>query len=337
MLRIDGSMGEGGGQVLRSSLALSMVTGTPVAVKGIRAGRRKPGLMRQHLTAVQAAAQISCARVAGDRLGATSLTSEPQEVIAGDYHFAVGTAGSATLVMQTVLPALLTAPAPSTLRLEGGTHNPMAPPYPFLADTFLPLIGRLGPEVRATLERPGFYPAGGGRLRVEIQPCDRLRGFDLRERGKICSRGARALLARLPRHIGERELKIVQKKVNWAPNELHVEEIDDSLGPGNVLVLQVGSEHLTETFVGFGALRVPAETVARKAVRELRRYLKADVPVGEYLADQLMLPLALAGSGAFVSLPLSRHATTQIELIRRFLGVPITVEQDERRATVTVG
>lgn len=337
MLEIDGSLGEGGGQILRSAVALAIVTGTPVAIDKIRAGRRKPGLMRQHLTAVQAAAAVSSAAVEGDRIGSTCLRFAPREVVAGDYSFAVGTAGSATLVLQTVLPALLTAPGRSILVVEGGTHNPMAPPFPFLADTFLPLINRMGPQVTASLERAGFYPAGGGRLRVEIQPCERLQGFELHQRGEIRQRRATALLARLPRHVGERELRLVQKKMGWMPSELHLQEIEDSLGPGNALVLQVGSDSLTETFIGFGEYGVRAEVVAQRAVRGLRRYLKTAAPVGEYLADQLLLPLALAGGGAFTSLPLSRHATTQIELIGRFLEVPIEVEESQPEAVVRIG
>lgn len=327
MLEIDGSFGEGGGQVLRSAVALAMVTGTPVAVANVRARRRKPGLMRQHLTAVQAAAEICGARIAGADVGSTHLELTPGEVVPGDYSFAVGTAGSVTLVLQTVLPALLTASGPSRVVLEGGTHNPMAPPFPFLADTFLPLINRMGPRVTATLERPGFYPAGGGRLRVDIVPCERLRGFEIHERGKIRERRATAIVARLPRHIGERELRLVQKKLSWPPSDLHLEEIADSQGPGNVLVLRLASEALAETFVGFGQIGVKAEAVARSAIRDLRRYLKAEVPVGENLADQLLLPLALARGGGFTTLPLSRHATTQIELIQRFLDVRIDVER----------
>ncbi len=337
MLHIDGAFGEGGGQVLRSAVALSMVTGTPIRIENIRAGRRKPGLMRQHLTAVKAAAQICNGRVQGDHIGSQSLELEPGEVAAGNYHFAVGTAGSTTLVLQTVLPALLTASAASSLVLEGGTHNPMAPPFPFLAESFIPLINRMGPEVAVILERPGFYPAGGGRLRIEVAPCEQLRGLDLRERGKTVARKATALLARVPRHIGERELRLVQRKMGWMPSELHIEEIEDSQGPGNVLVLQVSSEQLTETFIGFGEIGVRAEAVAQRAVRQLRRYLKTTAPVGEYLADQLLLPLALAGSGSFTTLPLSRHAKTQIEILRKFVDVPIEVERADQQAVVTVG
>lgn len=337
MLEVDGSLGEGGGQVLRSSLALSMITATPLRILRIRAGRRKPGLRRQHLTAARAAAEISGARLQGAEIDATELGFTPRAITPGTYRFAIGTAGSATLVLQTVLPALLTASGPTRLTLEGGTHNPKAPPFEFLDRAFLPLINHMGPRVTTTLERPGFYPAGGGRMTVEIEPAERLRGLDLHERGKIVRRRATAIVAKLPAHIGERELRQVMRKVDWDRGWLHLEEMHDSAGPGNVLLLEIESERLTEVFTGFGQIGVRAEQVAIRAVRELRRYLKAGVPVGEHLADQLLLPLAIAGGGGFTTLPLSRHATTQIELIGRFLAVPIAVEEAAGRAVVQVG
>src|SRR5437867_958993 len=164
MLLIDGSQGEGGGQILRTALGLSLVTGTPIRIEKIRAGRAKPGLLRQHLTAVNAATAIGAVDVEGATLGSQELTFRPGTVKPGEYRFAVGTAGSTGLVLQTVLPPLLTAPGPSTLTLEGGTHNPTAPPFDFLARAFLPLISRMGPSATARLERPGFYPAGGGQM-----------------------------------------------------------------------------------------------------------------------------------------------------------------------------
>jgi len=199
MIVIDGAQGEGGGQILRSALALSLVTGKPFRIRNIRARRKKPGLMRQHLTAVNAAVEVGAARVAGNAIGSTELTFEPAALCSGSYRFAVGTAGSCTLVLQTVLPALILADGPSELLLEGGTHNPAAPPFDFLAGAFLPLLSRMGPRVAAALERPGFYPAGGGRMRVRVTPAKRLLPLHLTERGAIV---ARALLARIaPRSV----------------------------------------------------------------------------------------------------------------------------------------
>jgi RNA 3'-terminal phosphate cyclase (ATP) len=266
MLELDGSEGEGGGQILRSSLALSMVTGTPVRIRNVRARRPKPGLMRQHLVAVQAAARIGGAQVTGAEIGSSTLTFIPGEVKPGEHELSVGSAGSTTLVLQTILPALLCASQPSLLVLEGGTHNPMAPPFEFLERTYLPLVNRMGPRVQAELERAGFYPAGGGRMVVSVEPAARLDGFELLERGKVRRRQAMALVSRLPRHIGEREIGEAARLAEW--DSLEVREVDTP-GPGNAVLLSVESDALTEVFVGFGERGVPAEKVASRAVREM--------------------------------------------------------------------
>lgn len=337
-LHIDGSRGEGGGQILRTSLALSMITGTPIRIENIRARRSKPGLMRQHLTAVQAAARICNARVEGDAVGSKEIAFTPSAVKPGDYHLAVGTAGSTTLILQTILPALILASGPSRLTLEGGTHNPMAPPFEFLDSAYLPLLRRMGADVEATLERAGFYPAGGGRLAVAVQPASALQGIDLLERGEIRARRGAVLLANLPGHIADREVKKLIELTNWDPACFEIRKID-SAGPGNAVILELESDHVTEVFTAFGETGVTAERVADLAVREMRRHLAAGVPVGEHLADQLLLPMALAGAGSFRTLPLSLHAQTQIELIPEFLDVRIGVEgeEDGRICRVEVG
>jgi len=327
MLTIDGSYGEGGGQILRTALALSLVTGKPFRIEKIRAGREKPGLMRQHLTAVNAAIKVGRAEVTGASIGSKDLTFVPDGIEPGNYSFAVGTAGSATLVLQTVLPALILASKPSTLMLEGGTHNPFAPPFDFLVKAFLPLLNRMGPKVAATLARPGFYPAGGGRFNVMIEPAAKLEGIDLNTRGEIVSRRARALVAALPRNIAERELDVIGHKMSWDKNCLQVEEVEGSAGPGNIVTIEIESDNVTEVFTGFGERGVRAEAVAEQAVKAARRYLAANVPVGEYLADQLILPMALAGRGSFITFGLSRHATTNIDVVQKFLGVEVTVSQ----------
>jgi RNA 3'-terminal phosphate cyclase (ATP) len=215
MITIDGSFGEGGGQILRTALGLSLVTGKPFRIDKIRAGRKKPGLLRQHLTAVNAATEVGHAEVRGAQLGSQELVFSPSEVRGGSYRYAIGTAGSATLVLQTVLPALFTAKEPSSLKLEGGTHNPFAPPFDFLQKAFLPQICRMGPKVEVTLVRPGFYPAGGGCFKVEIQPAEKLSRIDIPERGEVKRRLARALVANLPLHIATRELEVIGRKLNW--------------------------------------------------------------------------------------------------------------------------
>jgi RNA 3'-terminal phosphate cyclase (ATP) len=330
MITIDGSQGEGGGQILRSSLALALVTGRPFRIEKIRAGRNRPGLMRQHLTAVEAAAAIGSAAVEGARIGSQVLVFTPKSVTAGNYRFAVGTAGSCTLVLQTVLPALLTANSPSELVLEGGTHNPYAPPFDFLSGAFLPLIGRMGPKVSAVLQQPGFYPAGGGKFTVTIEPVAQLGRVDLPERGAVLNRSARATVARLPRSIGERELKVVRDRLEWSEECCHVDEADASPGPGNILCINIESEHCTEVFTGFGELGVSAEKVAKDTVRQVEEYLSSKVPVGHFLADQLLLPMALAGGGSFRTLAPTRHMTTNAEVIRLFLPIEVIMRETGR-------
>jgi RNA 3'-terminal phosphate cyclase (ATP) len=326
-ITIDGSEGEGGGQILRTALALSLVTGRPFRIDGIRAGRRKPGLMRQHLTAVQGAAQVSEARVSGGDLGSRTLSFEPSQVRGGEYRLAVGTAGSATLVLQTVLPALLLAREPSRLTLEGGTHNPFAPPFDFLARTFLPILRRMGASVEASLETYGFYPAGGGRFTVAIEPCAALGRLSLLERGATQIH-ARALVAALSGDISKRELGIVRERLNLERERCRVETVVNSVGPGNVLMIEIASETVIEVVTGFGEKGTSAEKVASDACDEAQAYIAAGVPVGIHLADQLLIPMALAGGGTFRTLKPTRHTVTNADVIRRFLDVPIAIEPE---------
>ena len=335
MITIDGSHGEGGGQIVRSSLALSLVTGKPVTIEKIRAKRSRPGLMRQHLTAFQAAAQIGNADVEGGSPGSSKVIFQPHELSAGDYNFNIGTAGSTMLVLQTVLPALMVADGPSKVVLEGGTHNPFAPPFEFLQRAYAPLVERLGPKIEMTLDRPGFYPAGGGRAVVTIKPTQHFKPMNLMERGELVRRGVRAIVSSLPRHIGERECRRVINRYNWGSESGTVEEVTNARGPGNALIVEIESQHVTEVFTSFGEKGRPAEAVAEKCVKQVRRYLKGDAPVGEYLADQLILPLAIGasqstGGGQFRTLGLSKHSTTHLEVVQRFLDIQVEVEEKDR-------
>ncbi len=337
-VHIDGSHGEGGGQILRSSLTLALITGRSVTIDRIRAGRERPGLMRQHLTSVSAAVEICNGVVHGADMGSQHLTFEPGTVRPGNYRFSVGTAGSATLVLQTVLPALLIADGLSQLVLDGGTHNPWAPPFDFLQRAYIPLVNRMGPQVQLSLERPGFYPAGGGRLTVLVQPAAALAGFDLLERGKVRARRVRVLLSNLPSHVAQREIDTILQKTNWRRDCCTVDEVS-AAGPGNIVSIELESACVTEVFTGFGRLGVRAERVAGEALRELRDYERSGVPVGPHLADQLLLPLGISAwqpgdegrqrGGSFRTMNLTPHATTHIEVLRAFLGVSIAVEASD--------
>jgi RNA 3'-terminal phosphate cyclase (ATP) len=335
MIRIDGSRGEGGGQVLRTSLSLSLVTGRPFRIEGIRAGREKPGLLRQHLTAVAAAAEISGAKVEGARLGSAALEFVPRPPRAGDYRFAVGTAGSATLVFQTILPALMLAAGPSRVTIEGGTHNHAAPPYDFLTLAYLPLVERMGPKVSVHLERYGFFPAGGGKFTAEIEPVQTLRRVDLGRRGEVTWRRVHAVVANLPRHIAAREAETAAGMLHWGPETQAVEVTSESPGPGNAVMIEIGCESVTEVFTAFGQVGIRAEDVAKSAAREAAEYLASGALVGEHLADQLLLPMALAGGGSFTAVNLNLHARTNMGVIAKFLPVRFESQQEDRLIRVS--
>lgn len=331
MITIDGSYGEGGGQILRTSLALSLVTGKPFCINKIRAGRKKPGLMRQHLTALIAAAEIGNATISGNRTGSQTFTFEPKTIKAGSYHFTIGSAGSCTLVFQTILPALMIADKPSEIVLEGGTHNPFAPPFDFLQNAFLPIINTMGPLISAILDRPGFYPAGGGKFRVSVQPTDRLKKIYLTERGEIVNHKACAMVSNLSPNIAKRELKVVQEKLRLNKDCLVVLDVQNAQGPGNILTIEVESQLITEVFTGFGEQGVPAEKVAKKTIKQAREYLVSDAVVGQYLADQLLVPMAMSGGGKFKTMAPTPHTTTNMEIIKKFLDVEITMTEHGKR------
>lgn len=330
---INGDQGEGGGQILRTALALALVTGRPLRIDRIRARREKPGLLRQHLTAVQAAVTVSSGRATGNIPGSGAMEFVPGQVRGGEYRLSVGTAGSATLVLQTILPALVLARDPSRVTIDGGTHNPMAPPFDFLDRTFLPILTRMGPRVNARLEAWGFYPAGGGRFVVEIEPVERLAPLVLVERGPV-SLTARAAVAALPDKIATRELGLIRTRFQLERHQARVVEVDNSPGPGNALMIDVVSASVTEVVTAFGLKGIRVEDVAQSAGDEVQKYVDADVPVGEHLADQLLLPMALAGAGMFRTLAPTLHATTNADVIRQVLGTPIEFSADATGAYV---
>ncbi|HEX8476016.1 MAG TPA: RNA 3'-terminal phosphate cyclase [Pyrinomonadaceae bacterium] len=323
MQTIDGSSGEGGGQIIRTSLALSLITRQPFRITNVRARRERPGLQRQHLTAVRAAAEIGRADTEGAHVGAREFQFEPREVSAGEYHFSIGTAGSTTLVLQTVLPPLITASAPSVLTFEGGTHNVHAPPFEFIEKSFLPLINRMGARVEAQLERYGFYPPGGGRFSVLIEPAPTLRRLDILERGRIRKQHARVLVVNLPPHVAERELAVIRQKLDFREDQLEIAASTNAHSPGNVLTIEFESEHVTEVVSRIGERGVRAEVIAEKAAREAAQYVASGAPVGEHLADQLLIPLALAGGGSYTTVAPSLHTKTNIEVVKKFLPVDI--------------
>ncbi|MCP4154809.1 MAG: RNA 3'-terminal phosphate cyclase [bacterium] len=340
MILIDGVLGEGGGQILRTSLGLSLYTGQPFRINNIRAGRRKPGLLRQHLTAVKAAREISDARVEGAELKSCELEFIPGSIKPGSYRFAVGTAGSATLVCQTILPAFLTGEAENgeiAVTIEGGTHNMMAPPFDFLQKTFFGVLNKMGAKVSAELKMHGFYPAGGGCFEVKAEPVSLLQPLELPERGEIIRQGADCLSSHLPKRIIRQESEIVAERMKWPQGYCRYKEVK-SPGPGNIVMIYVESEAVNQVFTAFGQKGVALQTVADAAVDQAKEYLSHNLVVDKYLADQLLLPMAMAGKGKFVTGKPTLHTETNIAVIKRFLDIGITTRQiDEHRYQIEIG
>lgn len=325
-LDIDGSSGEGGGQILRTSLSLSLVTGQPFRLRDIRANRETPGLRPQHLRAVTAAAQLGQAKVHGAEVGSRELFFQPQvfgrQIPAGRYHFDIGTAGSSSLVLQTVLPALLCADGPSTITVLGGTYNTKAPPFDFVDRVFAAALRRLGVGLSLRMLQPGFYPQGGGHIVAEVVPppsLGQLAKLDLRTRGALLHKQATVVSARLPDHVAERELACLRELLAWPDSSFVVRSLPRSRSPGNIVLVELQSEHITEIVSCVGERGVPAEEVARTAAEEALAYLRSEVPVGEHLADQLLLPLALGQGGVCRTVAPSLHTRTQVDMVRRFL------------------
>lgn len=332
MVAINGSDGEGGGQILRTSLALAMITGRPLEMSRIRAGRAKPGLRRQHLACVEAAARLCHAEVDGARVGSQDLAFRPGAIRGGELEIDIGSAGSTTLVVQTILVPAIAAGVALRAVIRGGTHNPLAPPFEFLDRVWLPQLRAMGARVALALDRHGFAPGGdrGGRdpehgqLTLTVEAGSALAPIEVVEAGPITSRHATAILCRLPSHVAEREHAVVRERLGLSAAECEVRDVRGP-GPANVLLIEVERAAGRELVSAFGEKGLRAERVAAQACDELAAYLSAGVPVGVHLADQLLLPLAVAGGGRFRTLPLSRHATTNIATIRAFLDVAIDV------------
>ena len=335
-ITIDGSQGEGGGQILRTSLSLSMCLQTPIRIENIRAGRKKPGLLRQHLTCVRAAKTICDAQVEGDELKSSYIDFAPGKIKSGEYRFAIGTAGSTSLVFQTILPALLQAEGESTVSLEGGTHNMQAPSYEFITKSFNKAISKIGHTIDCKLDRYGFYPNGGGQWTALIKPKKETRRLKLLDRGDLVARNATTFTSKIPMSVSQRELKKVVHKLNWSSEELLEKEVE-AFGPGNLISLSLEFENTTELFDEVAQKGVTAERVAGKAIKKLNRFLNSKAVVGEHLADQLLLPMVLSKGGSFITHSMSEHVTTNIDVINRFIDNAISVtEIDEDTVKVVI-
>lgn len=333
-IRIDGSYGEGGGQVLRTSLALAALTQRPLALFNIRAGRQKPGLAAQHLTGVNAVAQITQGVLASAELGSLELSLTPRRRRGGKYVFDVSSvrasAGATGLVAQTILPPLLFCEEPSQVILRGGTHVAWSPHFHYLAEVFLPTLAQMGGPVKARLERAGWYPEGGGEIVLDIAPVKRLRPLTLTERGEVRIRGLSAL-SNLPEHILTRQVQGAEKTLRAADWSATFKTATlPSPSRGTVVFLVAESKTARAGFTALGQRGKPAERVGEEAAELLLHHLRRPGALEEHLADQLILYLALAeGRSTLTTSCLSQHLLTNIWVVEQFLPVRFEVEGEE--------
>ncbi len=328
MIEIDASFGEGGGQVLRSALALSVITRTPMRLTNVRARRPQPGLKPQHLKAVEAAAQISAARVEGATPGSQTLVFEPTDLKGGHYAFDIGTAGSVSLLLQTLWLPLSFAAGPSRLRLAGGTHVPWSPCVHYLQWQWLPYLAEIGYHVECSLERAGFYPRGGGLLQADIVPSRHLTPLQLAERGRLLRIRGLSAVGRLDRSIAERQRSQAVERLRelGVPLEIEVTEVP-AVAPGTFIVLQAEFEGGRCCAFALGARHKRAEKVADEAVEELRADIAAGGAIDAWLADQLLLPLAFVPEQSVLSVcHISQHLRTNADLLGYFLPVKVEIE-----------
>jgi RNA 3'-terminal phosphate cyclase (ATP) len=339
-LVLDGSVGEGGGQTLRAALTLSLLTGRPFCIEHIRRRRAKPGLLRQHLTAVRAAAAISSAELEGATLGSERLAFRPGPVRGGAHAFDIGSAGSAGLVVQTVALPLALCGEASQVRICGGTHAQWAPIYPFLEHAWLPLVRRAGADVTLALQARGFYPAGGGELLLQTTPSSALRPLHLPDVSGALELELQAEVANLPESIARRELAAVAEQLTGSALRVR-SAVVRSAGPGNALWLvarPTDAAGATNVFSAVGEVGRSAENVAAQVADAFVHWRDAHTSVEEYLTDQIMLPIAIAGAGSFTSSTLSLHARTHLAVIDAFLGRRFAVwNLGECRHRLTLG
>jgi RNA 3'-terminal phosphate cyclase (ATP) len=337
-VEIDGSYGEGGGQVLRTAISLSALTRKPVRVTDVRAGRSKPGLAPQHLTGVRALAEACRAEVEGAEIGSTDVVFEPTaEIRPGDYTFDVaeaahgGSAGSVSLILQSLLLPLALAQTPSKLTIKGGTHVPWSPPYDFIADVYLPILSRMGVNASARQVSWGFFPAGGGRITVDIEPTKEVAPLSLVERGELKFVHGRAVACNLKSHIAVRMINRARNMLSGlgVPVNITPERVKGK-GPGAFFFLRAEYENVTAGFSALGEPRKPSDKVAEEACGEFMEHDETGPPATAQLADQLLLPAAVAsGRTEILTSRITKHLMTNAHVIRQFLPVQIDVDGNE--------
>jgi len=340
VIRIDGSYGEGGGQILRTAIALSALLGVPVEVFNIRAKRANPGLQPQHLTGVNAAALLTDAELEGAAKGSTRLGFKPKSIKCGNFQIDIGTAGSISLIIQTLTPIALFAPCPVRLSITGGTDVAWAPPIDYMRHVFAPVVGKFGGRVKIEVLRRGHYPRGGGRVEVEVEPVDVLKPLDAVDFGKLAKIRGISHAVNLPAHVAERQARAaaeVLAKERYTA-DISTEVRNDGLGPGSGIVLWAESD--VGNVVGGDALGErgkPAEAVGREAAEKLLTALKSGASVDSHMADMAVVYMALAEGASRITTPeLTLHLQTNMYIVERFLPVKFRVEKLGSRHLIEV-
>jgi RNA 3'-terminal phosphate cyclase (ATP) len=337
VVRIDGSYGEGGGQILRTALALAAVTQRPLELVNIRKQRKRPGLANQHLACVRAVAALTDGAIEGDRLGSTALRFTPRAIRAGDWRFDVaeerGSAGSVTLLFQALLPILCRAPGPSSVTLLGGTHVPWSPPVHYLQAVFLPMLARLGARVSLELVRPGWYPKGGGEIRAAVDPAPALTAQQWMTPGALQRIRGWSIVSNLPRAIALRQRHAAEETLHAGGHgDAAIDCVElPSRGPGTCVVLVAERERTCAGFSSLGKIGTSAEQVGAEAATLALRYLASGAALDEHLADQIVLFLAqAAGPSRFTAARATGHVATNLWTIQQFLPVRTAIEAPER-------